>query len=279
MDSGTSSGIVRRNSLAGLAVALCASTAAAQQAEDRFWVQLAGYWPGIESTARADFLASGTPGTSVSFENDLGLADRKALPWFAAGARLGDRWRLEFEYFGLSRTGTRTISQSISWDDTVFPASATLDTRFDSDIFRLSAGWSFLRTPQAEAGLAVGAHVTDFNLSLATQTTVGGLQASASAESEDVLVPLPTIGLYGRYDFAKSWSLFGRIDYFSFNTGDYGGGLTNALAGVTYRFNDRFGASLGYRYIDYSLDVDKSDWRGSVDYRFSGPFLQLQLGF
>ena len=271
--------ITRRGRLAAIALALCAGPAAAQQAEDRVWLHLAGYWPGIESTARADFLATGASGTTVNFENDLGLADRKALPWFAAGARLGNRWRLEFEYFALSRTGTKTISQSIAWDDTVFPASATLDTRFDSDIFRQSAGCSFLRTPQAEAGLAVGAHVTDFNLSLATQTTVGGVQASASSESEDALVPLPTIGLYGRYDFAKSWSLFGRIDYFSFNTGDYGGGLTNTLAGVTYRFNDRFGASLGYRYIDYSLDVEKSDWRGSVDYRFSGPFLQLQLGF
>lgn len=70
----------------------------------------------------------------------------------------------------------------------------------------------------------------------------------------------------------------GRIDCFSFSSGDYQGGLVNLMAGVEYRFTDRFGVSLGYRYVDYALDIDWPQWRGGVDYRFRGPHLSAQPG-
>jgi len=262
----------------GLAL-LLAQPAFAQQRDDGYWVHIAGYRPSIESTGRSDVLVGSTPGTTVRFEDELGLAARKTLPWFAAGARLGQDWRVELEYFSLRRDGTNTISRDITWSGTTYPASATLSTLFDSDILRLSAGWSFLRTEQTEIGAVLGLHTTRFRIKLGAQAAVGGATAGAQAEAREATVPLPTLGLYGRHDFARDWSVQGRADYFTLSYGDYSGGLLNVMAGLGYSISDNAGVALGYRYVDYTVDITKPRWLGSIEYRFSGPFVSLQVGF
>ncbi len=262
-----------------LSLGLAASGALAQHRDDGWWLHIAGYRPTIESSVRSNVLVGSRPGTTVSFEDELGLASRKTLPWFTAGARLGGDWRVEFEYFSLRRDGTQSISRDIAFGQTVFPASATLSSFFDSDIFRLSAGWSALRTEQTELGVTLGLHLTRFKLGLAAQAAVGGASAGGRAEAQDALVPLPTLGLYGKHDFTREWSVQARIDYFTLSYGDYDGGLVNLMAAVGYRFSDRAGVALGYRYVDYTLDITRPRWVGGIEYRFSGPFVSLQVGF
>ena len=69
--------------------------------------------------------------------------------------------------------------------------------------------------------------------------------------------------------------LSGRVDYFSLKYNDYDGSLVNAVVAVDYRFARNFGVGLGYRYVDYDLDVTKSSFTGGVKYEFSGPMLYL----
>jgi hypothetical protein len=271
----------RTHALAALAAALACWSAplAAQHADDRYWFHLAGYRPSIESTARSDVLALDRPGTEVSFEDELGLADRKTLPWFQAGLRFGERWRAELEYFSLQRDGTRASGREIVWGDAVFPASATLSSEFGSDVFRASLGYSLLRNDATEAGAVFGVHVTRFRIALAGQAVVGNVSRAAQSEIEEALVPLPTIGFYLKHDFSRAWSISGRFDWFGLKVDQYDGSLINAMVAGTWRATDRFGVSLGYRYVDYSLDVTKPNWRGGVDYRFHGPFVAVQAGF
>lgn len=183
--------------VAAVLVAL-AGPAAAEGPNDRYWIQLEGFRPAIESTARFDFPNRPILGTEVNFEDELGLTDRKTLPYLLMGLRLGERWRLEFEYYELNRTGTSTIQRDVRWGDLVFPASSEVSSRFDSDIYRLSAGYSFYRSPIAEIGGAFGFHVTDFALALSSQGS-GPQGRTFQSEQTDERVPLPTLGLYGTY--------------------------------------------------------------------------------
>lgn len=264
---------------AAAALALVAAPAFAQHGDDRWWFHVAAYQPAIESTAWSDFVAINRPGTVIRFEDELGLADRKVLPWFQAGVRAGERWRFELEYFALRRSGLRTASRDIVWGDSVFPATATLSSGFDSDVLRFSAGYSFLRHERTELGAVLGLHVTRFRVALASLVTIGSASGSGQAEAEEALVPLPTIGLYAQHDFDRRWSVSARIDYFSLQVDEYEGGLVNGMAAVGFRVHERFGIALGYRFVDYSLSIDKARWRGGLDYRFSGPFLNFQFGF
>ena len=47
------------------------------------------------------------------------------------------------------------------------------------------------------------------------------------------------------------------------------------MVAVDYRFARNFGVGLGYRYVDYDLDVTRASFTGGVKYEFSGPMLYL----
>ena len=236
---------------------------------DGFTLEVGAYAPTVKTTAHFDSTLG--PGTSVSFEDDLGLDDRKVNAAILGRLRLGERWRIEGEYFALNRSGTRVINRTINWGGNIYPVGIVVNSEFDSDIYRLSVGYSFIKNTEAELGVALGLHVTDFTMSLAG--------ANVAKRTGDALAPLPTIGVYGSYALTPSWLLSGRVDFFSLSYNDFDGSLVNAVAAVDYRFTRNFGIGLGYRYVDYDLDVTKSNFSGGVKYEFSGPVLYLVGSF
>lgn len=232
--------------------------------QDRWNLELGAYVPKVKTTASLNNATSGA-GTVLSFEDDLGLSDRETMGTLLVRMRLGERWRLEAEYFALNRTGSRAIGRTINWGGNVYTAGTVVTSEFNSDIYRLSGGYSFLKNTQYELGATFGLHVTDFTMSIAA--------AGLGAKGGNALAPLPTIGMYGAYAFTPKWLLSGRMDYFSMKYDAYDGSLKNLSAGVDYRFHRNFGAGLGYRYVDYTLEATKASFTGEVRYRFSGPVL------
>ena len=263
------------------AVLACMSSAAlAERPGDRFWGELAYFYPTISSTARLDLTATSRPGTTIRLEDELDLDDRTGTPYVLLGMRLGERWRLEFEYYELARSASTAISRQIEWGDVTFPAGVQIDTKFDTTVYRLSGGYSFYQQPAAEAGVAFGLHVTDFSVALAGQGIgPGGGTATFQNEARNTLVPLPTLGLYGTYKLSEQWQLRGRVDYLSLQYGDYDGSLVNVMASFDWRFHKNWGAGVGYRYVDYTLDAESSDLRGEVNYKFHGPTLFVNAAF
>jgi hypothetical protein len=263
---------------AAVALAGISGAASAEGPQDSLWAQLAYFLPTIDSTARLDSTITARPGTGVRLEDELGLSDRKGTPYLLLGTRLGDRWRLEFEYYELKRSATTVLGRDIEWGDTTFPLSAEVTSRFDTSVYRLSGGYSFYRTQQAEAGAALGLHVTDFRLGLSGQGT-GPAGLAFQREERDQLVPLPTVGLYGTYRISEQWQVRGRIDFLSFEYDEYDGSLTNWLAAIDWRFARNWGAGAGYRYVEYELDSTKGNFLGQVNYRFRGPTIYLEAAF
>jgi hypothetical protein len=253
--------------------------AAAEAPTDRYWAGLEYFYPTISSTARIDATATARPGTTINLEDELDLADRKGTPYINLGMRLGENWRLEFEYYSLKRDANKTLTRTIDFGDTTFPVGVNLNSQFDSTIYRFTGGWSFVKTPQAEAGLGFGFHVTDFQTQLSGTGTgvLGG--TGFQREAHDALVPLPTVGLYGTYMLSPQFLLRGRVDFLSFKYNDYDGRLVNWMAAFDWRFHKNFGAGIGYRYVDYKLEATKSDFTGEVNYTFKGPTIFVNAAF
>lgn len=247
--------------------------------DQSFWFQISGYRPSIESKLQYS-PNSGASGTELSFERDLGLADRKTLPALLIGARFGDGWRGEFEYFKLSRSARQNlVNGSITVDDTVYPVTANVASQFDSQVYRLGLGYSFFKTRDAEVGAVAGVHVTDFKVALEGDGLVNGQPVASRREQRDEVVPLPTLGVYAGFAFAPNWVAAGRIDVLSLKVGDYRGKLLNVQANLVYRFTPNVGLGLGYRYDDYKLKANRGDWRGRLEYKFSGPQVLVDVGF
>lgn len=112
--------------------------------ERRFDINIGGYFPRIDTKLRVDSPTLGV-GTTVDFESDLGLTDHQSRPWVLASFRFWERWRIEGEYFNLSRSRTVPINRTIQFRDTVYPINTVLQAEYDVDVYRLGVGYSFLK--------------------------------------------------------------------------------------------------------------------------------------
>lgn len=264
---------------AGAAAVCIAQPAAAQALNDRAWVQLAGYWADIDTTAQVNSVAGVSTGTVIDFESDLALDDGHFLPSISAGWRITDRFILGADYYSLDREATNAISRDLVFDDVVFPASVSVASEMNTDVYRLTLGYSFLRNETWEAGASLGLHATDFDMRLQGEARVGNAAVTTEVRQKQFLAPLPTVGLYANWEVYPNVTVNGRVDYMSLSYGDYDGDITNAQIQVSYRFHRNVGVGAMYRFVDYGVDVTKDNWTGRMDYEFSGPAIYLEFAF
>ena len=255
-----------------------AGAAHAQALEDRYWFEAQAYWPDVDTTVSVAG-PNGLVGTKIDLESDLDLSDRKTLPAFLAGARIGERWSLIGEYYGLDRSGSASVNRDINFDDVTYSAGAALSSGFDTKVYRAAVGYAFLKSDRAELGASLGLHVTQFKLSISGQGHVGGAAVQSELRKRDALAPLPTLGLYGAYQITPRLLAGARVDSLSLKVGDYDGRLVNTEARLSYRLFRNVGIGAAYRYVDYDLNIDKEHWQGEVAYKFKGPALFLQAAF
>ena len=269
-------------SLAAAAVgcgALFAAPAHAQALDDDFWVEVSGYWASIETRVQVSSVGGTTIGTEINGESDLGLDDSEFLPMVHAGARFGGNWIVGAEFFTLHRDTTNTLARDITYDDVTYEASASVTSGFDTDIYRFTIGYAFIRTPTVEVGGAIGVHATDVEASIEGEGRIGNASAQFTRRSKQFLAPLPTVGLFAHFQVVPWLTVGGRIDYLSLSVGDYDGRLINTEASIAYRLFRNVGIGAAYRLVNYRVGVEKERYTGRFTYEFSGPTVFLQAGF
>jgi hypothetical protein len=238
----------------------------------RFSLMAGGFWPDVNTTARADGNA-GRIGTKVDFESDLGLSDRKTMFTGGLGFRAWKRHYFDFLYFNLSRSGVKQIPLEINWKDQTFTRQAQLDSIFDTEVLRFSYGYAFIDNDRHRLLGQFGIHYTK---------VTAGLGADASnirRIDADTNVPLPVIGLAYDYAFTPKWSLSTRAQIFRLEFEGINGSLDNLSANVQYSFNPRFAMFLGYNYYSIDVSAKKDAWHGSFEFDYYGPWLGLVAGF
>lgn len=260
--------------IATLAAAAALPAAAADPLyEQGFSMRLGGFYSSADTRLRID-AANGAIGTSISLEDDLGFSKDETLPVIDAIWRINPRHRVELGYVRLARDSQKTITGEIRFGDSVFPVNADVGASFDSDVWRLTYGWSFYRQGGNEVSLLLGLHTTAFKARLESTSN-----NRAIAEVADRTIPLPTIGLSGTWAIDPQWRLSASAQVFALNYGDYEGSLFNGSLSGEYRINRNWAVGAGYTAYDYDLDVTSGNARGSFDYKFSGPMLYVTGGF
>ena len=248
--------------------------AQAERPGDKVWLKAGVFRASVDTSLKVDDAKLGIPGTSIDFEDDLGFGENAWKPKIEGGARLGKAFRIEADYFSLGRSGSAIIDEEIRIDDTVFPVNAEVDASFRTDVWRIAAGWSPLHTDKGELGLSAGVHLTRARYSFLAN--VAGAQL---VEEKSKTIPLPNVSLFGNYNINKTFGVNGRVDLLSMKMGGYKGSLVDAQATVSARVHRNIGAGLGYRYVDYDLQVRKSDLHADVNYRYHGPFAFVEVAF
>lgn len=273
---------MNRYLVAALMAALPLMPAAAQDATagHDFFVRGGLFFPKMSTTLRVDPVAGSGTGSVLSFEKDLNFNDRPVVGFGEAGWRFSEHWRVTFEFIGLNRGQTATIDRDIVVGDTTYPVNGSLTGTFKSNIYKIQVGYSPVLTENAELGVSLGAHLTDFATSLEGQATgPGGGGGAVKTETRSILAPLPNIGAYGRLKLFGPVSLTGRVNWLQLKINNYDGGLTDAELGLSWRFAKSFSATASWRVLNYRLDVERERFEGRIRYRFTGPTVGLAATF
>jgi hypothetical protein len=248
----------------------------------RFVIDLGGYLPFIST--HASLSSTLRNGTKVDLEDVLGLSPNTQT--FNAGAswRISKHNFLAFNYFGFSRSATKTLSDSIIWGPHTYHVGSTLDVNNSIDYYGLSYRYYIWREPNWELGPGVGIdglHVSsDMGVRVAASGTGTGVADSAKA-SGSITVPVPLLGIYGDWEFVPRVFVTGGFQYIYVNDIDsYGGHVGDGILGFEWYPFNHFGLGAVYHYI--GADLSKISRVGNTvrfNYTIQGPALYLSATF
>lgn len=255
-------------------LALAAPGARAQSPLNADWMLRVGaYFPSYETIARAD-ARNGDIGTSVRFEDALGLRERSTLPLLDATWRISGNHRIEANFLDLQRDATQTLTGSITWDGVTYSASARVKSQFDSRILAVSYLYSPYRTADSEWAAGVGLHTAKLTVGVGLDGSSASATGTVSARA-----PLPVLALRGTHRLASNVFAEARYQWFGLKYDDYQGKLNVLNAGLSWFPRANIGVEAGYSLSDYDLRVNRTLWKGEARYRFHGPTLSLLAAF
>ena len=244
---------------------------------DAFQLSLGSFIVSTDTEVRLDGDAG--EGTNVRWEEEFGRGDvtrfRIDGQW-----RFADRHKARFLWFNSSRSDSTTLEEEIEWGGEIYPVDAKVRSQFDFDVYELAYEYAFLRRETYELSGTIGLHYTDLSLELAAKaSTSNGTLTADIREKASVGAPLPVIGLRGVWNLPYNLWLDAFAQYFALSLDEYDGSLTDYKIMLTWQPKKWVGLGIGYNQFSVDVDVDKTDFRGSLDWSYKGPMIQYSVVF
>jgi hypothetical protein len=265
--------------LAAVGSALACRTVAAEPAawsreppprliEDRFRVELGAFFASVDTRLRVDPTPA-VAGTSFAAENDLGLAKSKVLPQFELTLLPGKRHLIRLSALPLRRSGAATLDRTLVIQNNTYVPGQSVATQLDLNLFGLTYGYRIMRRDNAELAATLGVQVGDVSSEIVARNP-------SRRQTDGSVVPLPLVGLEGRWDFSTRWSVEGRVQYLRAHASDVQGSVLDARLAATWRANPHLLIGLGYRKFRVDIDSKDTGTPGKLNFQLKGPELYLR---
>jgi len=218
--------------------------------------------------------APAVPGTTLSGEDDLGLAKDKTTGTADITVRIWDRHRFRFgsEFLSLNRAGDTTLGRPVLYGGSVYRPGDRTATTLNLRRYNALYLYSPIRNERFE--LAAGAGVALVDFASALKVDARGLD-----EVDDGVVPVPHLALEGLWRFADRWYVEGRARYLQAAVSKANASEQSFSAAVVWAWQPGMALSLGYH--SYQLEAE-SRFSGAPGYfrlKTSGPQLAVRVGF
>ncbi len=219
--------------------------------------------------------STGTPGTEINAENDLGLDKSDIEPKFQAMLRVEQNQRLRFDYFTLDRNDQKTLEGApIVFGNVVLQTGDPVQSSLSLRSLGLAYGYSFLHTETLEFAATVGINEMDISTSARVQT-----QTSHIYQNENVAGPFPTLGIDGTWVVSRRFYFDGRAQYLQLHINDLDGSLGFYELDALYRLRPNVSFALGYNAVRAHLSSTKTSQSGFFNIDTQGPELFVRVAF
>ena len=212
----------------------------------------------------------GALGTDIDLSADLDIGGRDRSRLYALRWRPFDRHEFGLRAQRYARSGDRTISRDIVFDDQLFAINSRVEGEIALDLLSLDyIGW-VVNQPQRAFGLSVGALQYRLSLALAARNLAGGDQPEPiDAQVQDDL-PVLVLGAEYREQLSERVRLVLRAAVFRADINDIDGTVYDYESGLEFAMNKH--AVLALRYSGTRLDANTSrdDLQGRLHFDLAG---------
>ena len=227
----------------------------------------------------------------IDVEDVLGVDDGKVVAWAGVSWHFANRHSIELEYFFLNRSNTRsdTFAPPIQIGD-FFIEDGQISTSYDTDIARLTYGFSAIRSDRTDLQLKTGLHLASLNTgvklsgSVCDPTTTPSMPpgcptAGVGVDSLGVSTPLPHVGVSYGYALSPTVAFSAAAMGFAVKLGSIDGSIIEIDADVVWQPWRNIGFGVGARYFRTSVDSTGSELNGSFKLEHFGSTLYMQAVF
>jgi hypothetical protein len=207
-------------------------------------------------------------GAVLDMEDLLGLSSSANVVRADAFYAFNDFHRIDFAFYDISRSGSRTLTDDVQFGDTTISAGDTEST-FKTQIFKLDYRYNCVTDARTVLAASFGFHVMriQFGLKSATFNEEGDFKVTA---------PLPVLGLHGAYSLADKWSLYASGEVFQIQVDEFGGTLSDFRLGLNWDFSKHVGLGLEMNTFNMGAAVEDGTLEAEVEYGYSGIGIYLR---
>jgi hypothetical protein len=233
-----------------------------------------GDWVGVEgsiwrndqdgqASIDGDFFA----GTTFDFQDTLDLeksdSSKMGRVWFKMG-----KTRLIFDYLDSSREGSKTLTQSFVFDDTLYVATEDVDSRLNLKLLQAQMRFTLADLKIVEVGVGFGLNQAQVNMVM---------DGSISGRNElDEKVPYPTLAAAVTIKPFPGFHIRAEANGLNANISGTRVSVLDTRLQIEMYVAHVLGFFAGYR--NYRFDAVDEDF-GSIENTFKGPYAGIGLKF
>lgn len=259
-----------------LAAAAAAPTSApAASAPDAFTFRLGGFAVSNIKTELSLSNSSGQVGDKIEFAKNLGGDDSLNVFRFDGEWRFAAKHKVQLSYYDIAMDASKVITAAIKWGDVIYPVNTTINSNFQTTVYKLNYAYTFYRNQTHEINGQIGAHITSIEAGLSSTNV-------PKREGVEVTAPLPVIGLEWNAKLSDRFSTQVSYQYFGVSLEDdkYSGSLSDFLAVVNYQFHRNWSVGGGYnRYVIDAAVKGNRPVKLDIRHQYNGFILFLGASF
>ncbi len=245
----------------GLVFAVAAPAEAQRDYEpllDKFSFKIEGSWVGIKTEIRLDSDLTEGNGTTLNFEDDLGLGSNQGIPTLAFEWQIARHHKLGVRWQDITRDSNTQALTDIEWGDELIPIDADVTLGFDITQAYIDYTYYAWVKERWAAGFGLGLRWMDVQATLAYRDEGNELEGQSDVGGS---APLPYLYFEYRRLLSDKWRFVTGLGWLYIKLDDIEGGQWIGRASVEYLAGKRwaFGAAINLSNIDVDWNAIKTE--------------------
>jgi len=268
--------------LAGWFLAFITVTAHAQSSSDAhpyltngFRVDAGMFFPDSDFEITVKGSVDLQPLDLIDFDASLQSDISESIGALQFSWRFSDKWSLWGQYLEWNDRSTAVLTEDVVWGDITFGAGTGVGAGLDTTITRVFFGRSFRKDNRHEFGVGFGGHILNISAFIEGNAIINGVPDGFRTEVVNTNGVLPNLGAWYIHSWSQRWAFVSRLDWLGADIDKYDGHIINASLGVNYSFGKHFGIGLNYSFLELDVNVDDTNWQGSLTSTSQGAFAYL----